>query len=89
MPRRIFLSYRREDSAATAGRVYDRLSRAIGKSNIFFDVSTIGAGENFHQKVEHAINKSEVAIIFIGDKWLGGVPTTGARIWKPDDHVRA
>ena len=40
MPR-ILISYRREDSAAYAGRIYDHLSQHFGAENVFMDVTTI------------------------------------------------
>ena len=34
----IFISYRRQDSDAYAGRLYDRLSTHFGKARIFMDI---------------------------------------------------
>lgn len=90
MPKRVFISYRREDTAAAAGRVYDRLSRLLSKPNVFFDVSTIGGGEDFAQRIASEIGKSDAALVFIGDKWLEKTEPSGrARIFEPDDYVRA
>jgi hypothetical protein len=88
--RHVFISYRREDTAAAAGRVYDRLSRLLSKRNVFFDVSAIGGGEDFVARIASEIGKSDAVLVFIGDKWLepaspGGTP----RICAPDDYVRA
>jgi hypothetical protein len=90
VPKRVFISYRREDTAAAAGRVYDRLSRLLKKANVFFDVSTIGGGEDFATRIASGIGRSDAALIFIGDKWLGkSGPKGKARILEPDDYVRA
>lgn len=90
MPKRIFISYRREDTAPAAGRVYDRLVRLLSESNVFFDVSAIGGGEDFEKKIASAIDRSDAALIFIGDKWLEPTqPNDEIRIWQPDDYVRA
>jgi hypothetical protein len=62
VPKRVFISYRREDTAAAAGRVYDRLSRLLAKPNVFFDVSTIGGGEDFAQKIASEISKSDATL---------------------------
>jgi hypothetical protein len=87
---RVFISYRREDTASAAGRLYDRLSNVLSKKNVFFDVSAIKGGENFAHRIEAAIAGSSAALIFIGDKWLATLPpSTTARIWEPDDYVRA
>jgi hypothetical protein len=88
--KKVFISYRREDTGSAAGRVYDRLSRLLPKSNLFFDVDTIGGGEDFVQRIESEIGRSDVALVFIGDKWLEPAPGSGkGRIWEPDDFVRA
>ena len=90
MPKKVFISYRREDTAAAAGRVYDRLSRLLSKPNVFFDVSTIGGGEDFAQRISSEIGKSDAALVFIGDKWLEKGPSgAGPRLCEPDDYVRA
>jgi TIR domain len=87
---RVFISYRREDTASAAGRVYDRLCRLLKKQNVFFDVSAIKAGEDFEKSIVSAIRSSGAALIFIGDKWLAPIqPTNMVRIWEPGDYVRA
>jgi hypothetical protein len=37
---RILISYRREDSSAYAGRLFDRLSDYFGRENAFIDIDT-------------------------------------------------
>jgi hypothetical protein len=87
---RVFISYRREDTAAAAGRVYDRLSQLLKKSNVFFDVSAIRGGDDFESRIVSAISSSDAALIFIGDKWLTPIQPTGiVRISEPRDYVRA
>ena len=89
MPKRVFISYRREDTAAAAGRVYDRLCRVLSAPSVFFDVSTIAGGDNFPQRIAAAIEKCDAAIIFIGKKWSELTGARGvARLWEPDDFVR-
>ena len=51
----IFISYRREDCAAHAGRLYDALSARFGEQNVFMDVDTIDLGTDFVVKIEQAI----------------------------------
>src|SRR6516164_953731 len=88
--KKVFISYRREDTGPAAGRVYDRLSRILSKFNVFFDVSTIGGGESFETTIVDAIARSDAALIFIGEKWLQPVQPTGkARVWEANDYVRA
>ena len=51
MNRKVFISYRRADTAAAAGRLYDRFCRLLGAKNVFLDVDAIEAGENFEAKI--------------------------------------
>ena len=41
---KIFLSYRRQDSAGVAGRIYDRLRAHFGDDALFMDVDSIPFG---------------------------------------------
>lgn len=87
---KVFISYRRDDTASAAGRVYDRLCLLLKKSNVFFDVSAIKAGADFEQSIVAAMASSNAVLIFIGDKWLApSPPTNAARIWEPRDYVHA
>lgn len=89
MAKRIFISYRRDDTGPVAGRIYDRLSVLLSKPNVFFDVSTIKGGENFEKSIVAAIAKCDGALVFIGDKWLEATPPSNSRIWGDKDYVRA
>lgn len=88
MGKRVFISYRREDSAPAAGRVYDRLCRLLSKSDVFFDVSTIGGGEIFDRKLIAEIGRSDAVLVFIGKTWLAS-DHGRARLLDADDYVRA
>ena len=47
---RIFISYRREDSGASAGRLYDRLQEHLGRDNVFMDLDAIDSKvTGYHQ----------------------------------------
>jgi TIR domain len=95
VPKRVFISYRREDTAPAAGRVYDRLCRLLPKADVFFDVSTIGGGEIFDRRMLSEIERSDAVLVVIGRKWLQPAPGGGdsgggdARLFAPDDYVRA
>ncbi len=41
----IFISYRREDAAAYARLIYDRLSERFGEAMVFMDVGEGGKGK--------------------------------------------
>jgi len=86
--KRIFISYRREDTAPAAGRVYDRLCRLLPKSDVFLDVSTIAGGEIFDRKLLAEIERSDAVLVFIGKTWLAS-DAGRSRLQEPDDYVRA
>ena len=84
-----FISYRRKDTAPTAGRLYDRLRNEFGKENLFMDVDTISAGMDFVDAIEQAIKKADVLLVLLGDKWLSGDNSGATNLLQdPDDYVR-
>ena len=85
----IFLSYRRSDTDASVGRIYDRLVQLTSRNRVFFDVSAVGPGVDFEREIVTAMQASEIAVFFIGDKWFGCETATGsARIWEDSDYIR-
>jgi len=86
---KIFISYRRTDASAFAGRIYDRLQGEFGDGAIFMDVDSIDAGDNFQHSVQDAINSSVVFLAIIGRTWASVTDSAGKqRLHEPDDHVR-
>jgi uncharacterized protein YqjF (DUF2071 family) len=86
---KIFISYRRDDSAGWAGRVYDRVSTEFGPENCFMDVEGLQAGENFDTKIIDVVSKADVSLVMIGPNWFLQNPTSGLRrIDQPGDWVR-
>jgi len=67
---KLFLSYRREDSAGDARSIFSVLTQYFGADNIFFDVNSIAAGERFEFELRHALNDCAVFIPVIGFSWL-------------------
>jgi len=66
----IFISYRREDGAAFAGRLFDRLSDRFGGERVFMDVDDIEPGRDFVEAIEEAVAESSVLLVVIGKSWL-------------------
>lgn len=87
---KIFMSYRRADSAAISGRIYDRLVARFKRRNVFKDVDTIPAGVNFGDYIHQAIQECAVALVVIGHGWLDARAEDGTRrLDDPADWVRA
>jgi TIR domain len=85
----IFISYRRDDSAASAGRLFDRLSNHFPSNQIFMDVDSIDLGENFVNTIRETVGSCDVLIAVIGKGWLTSCDQEGQRrLDNPDDFVR-
>ena len=86
---RIFISYRRADSADVTGRIYDRLSAHFGPSAVFKDVDSIPPGIDYKEHLEKAVGKCRIFLVVIGDKWLETAILHGvSRLQDPGDFVR-
>ena len=87
--RGIFISYRRDDTAAQAGRLYDHLSERFGEDLVFMDVEAIAVGTDFTKSVIEAVSGCQVLIVLIGRNWLIVTDSKGRRrIDNSDDWVR-
>ncbi len=87
--KRIFLSYRREDSADASGRIYDRLADHFGEAAIFKDVDDIPFGVNFRTYLGQMVEDSVVELVVIGPEWLRATNSAGERrLDDPSDFVR-
>lgn len=85
----IFVCYRREDSAAITGRIYDRLHQKFAKEAVFKDVDSIPYGINYKKHIDSIIRQCAVVLVVIGDRWLEPSPVTEKpKIDEPRDFVR-
>ncbi len=85
----IFISYRREDSAGHAGRLFDRLVEHFGKDRVFMDVAGIEPGTDFVEAIDSAVGSCEVLIVVIGRQWTTFVEPDGRRrLDNPNDFIR-
>ena len=86
--RGVFISYRRRDSSAHAGRLNDDLTKDFGL-RVFMDIEDIRPGDVFTAEIESEIKSSCAMIVVIGPQWLDVVDKNGARrLDDPDDPVR-
>ncbi len=89
MSTKVFISYRRDDSAAGAGRVHDRLEREFGHESIFMDVDGISLGVDFVEVVGAEVAKCDVLLAMIGPDWLEARDEEGnRRLDSAQDFVR-
>lgn len=85
----IFISYRREDSAPWAGRVYERLTKEFKADHVFMDVDNIAPGLDFTRELEQQVGTCEVLLAIIGKRWVDARNAKGERrLDDPHDFVR-
>jgi hypothetical protein len=85
---RIFINYRREDSAGFAGRLADSLGAWFGPERIFRDVSGIDYGADFEAAIDAKMVESGAVVVVIGDRWTSATNPAGERrLDDPHDYV--
>jgi TIR domain len=88
MADKIFINYRREDSAPTAGRLHDRLAQVFGRKQVFMDVDEIPAGIDFVAHLNSQVAACKVLLVVIGPHWLDVKNEAGQRrLNQPEDFV--
>ena len=87
--RGIFISYRRDDTAAHAGRLYDRLAAHFGAQRVFRDVDSLHPGAEFAAVIEERVAACDALVVLIGNNWLNAADAQGKRkLDQPYDYVR-
>jgi TIR domain len=88
IPIGVFISYRRDDTAAYAGRLYDHVSEHMDKDRVFMDLDKIPGGVDFVAAMKTAIESAQAMIVVMGPKWLTIKFRDGRpRIQDPSDFV--
>jgi WD40 repeat protein len=87
MPK-ISISYRRADSEAMTGRIFDRLISHYGKDAIFRDIDDIPPGIDFRVHINETLRKTHILLAIVGPGWLGASSGGLERIQEESDPVR-
>lgn len=85
---KLFICYRREESAAHAGRLYDALVARFGDSNVFMDIE-LEPGIDFVDLIAQVVGACHVLLVIVGPRWA--TISNGedqARITREEDFVR-
>jgi hypothetical protein len=85
---RIIVSYRRSDSTAVSGRVYDRLTDRYGEASVFMDIDKIPFGTDFRQHIRDVLRNADILLAVVGPRWTGAGADGRARITDEADPVR-
>jgi hypothetical protein len=87
--RKIFMSYRRDDSADVTGRIYDRLVQRFGKDQVFKDVDSIPLGVDFRRHLHQVVGSCDIVLAVMGERWLTAAGSEGKnRLQDEKDFVR-
>jgi hypothetical protein len=84
----VFISYRRQDSPAHAGRLFDQLTAQLGEDQVFMDVDGIAPGEDFVKAISDRLSTCRIFLAIIGPRWAGVRKGLRKRIFRADDFVR-
>ena len=85
MSRKIFISYRRTDSADFTVALYNELRNFYEDDAVFKDINNIQPGQEFAEVLNAALDDSAVVLVIIGPTWLS---ESGPRLFKENDWVR-
>jgi hypothetical protein len=89
MTSKVFISYRRDDSAGSAGRLHDQLAAEFGREQIAMDVDSFPLGINFVTALREEVGKCDVLLAVIGPNWLNARDEAGSRrLDNLNDFVR-
>ena len=86
---RVFISYRREDSALYADFLFTCIRTGVPDVRVFRDSDTLQPGMVYSEKINETVGACDILVAVIGKKWLGTKEAGGARrIDLADDWVR-
>lgn len=85
---KLFICYRREETAAHAGRLYDAMAARFGERNVFMDIE-LEPGIDFVDRIAEVVGACHVFLVIVGPTWAtlsnGG---SRPRITDREDFVR-
>ena len=85
---KVFITYRREETGAQAGRLYDAMVVRFGENNVFMDVD-MAPGVDFVERITEAVATCHVLIVVMGPNWATVKDENGRpRLADPEDFVR-
>jgi predicted Rossmann-fold nucleotide-binding protein len=86
----MFVSYRRSDAPAAAGRIAHDLEEHFGQRCVFLDIQDIAPSRAWDHSIEDAIDGCKAGVIVIGRNWLAADPVDGTpRLSRDDDVLRS
>lgn len=86
--KKIFISYRVQDTAGETGRLVDDLKQHFADDQIFMDIENLEPGADFVDSIEKSLDTCDVFLAVIGPRWKGHHESESNRINDPNDWVR-
>jgi len=87
-PQRVFISYRRADTAHFVGRLQEVLGERYGRDSVFMDVEDIRPGQDYVIAIDTAVSSSRVLLVVIGSGWVSAERDGLRRLDNPQDRLR-
>jgi hypothetical protein len=87
---RIFVNYRRDDTAADALLLYERLIERFGEENVFLDARSLGPGMKWLEEIKSHGDACGVFLALIGRQWQSSMKAREQdAVARPaEDYVR-
>jgi TIR domain len=84
---KVFICYRRQETAAYAGRLYDAMVARFGEGNVFMDVD-MPPGVDFEQRITEVVSGCVALLVVMGPNWAVTAEEGRRRLDDPADFVR-
>jgi hypothetical protein len=85
----IVISYRRDDTEGSAGRLYDRLIGRYGEDFVFMDFNSIAPGDDWLRTIDTTVAGGNILVALIGPRWSSAADDAGnRRLDNEGDYVR-
>jgi TIR domain len=85
---KVFICYRRDETSAHAGRLYDAMVARFGEGNVFMDVE-LAPGVDFEERITEVVSGCVALLVVMGRSWATATNEQGQRrLDEPDDFVR-
>ena len=75
---RVFISYRRQDTAADARLLYERLAQRLGAESVFLDVVDLEPGTSWLDAIKSRGGSCGIFVVVLGPRWLSSVDERAA-----------
>lgn len=86
--KKIFISYRVQDTAGETGRLVDALKHHFADDQLFMDIENLEPGADFTEAIGRSLSACDVMLVVIGPRWTAPREGQPPRIQEENDWVR-